>query len=212
MSSEGMILDDLNQPVDQTSYVLRPLRSRLTPEAYYYNRYRAQYAAPVRQALALHYGMPMGGFDPNESSQARADRLSELVRKLLAAGFTLDATTIGGPMTNDQSPLGAMVIRAAQAGAASGVAVPLSQDPEALVPYFDMVITAKPFNWNIGPPDGYLHGITGFDDRDGVGAIYQCNVKDRSDIGARYFDGDKSYEKTTQADRFGSTPCWERFR
>jgi hypothetical protein len=207
--SEGPIITNVGAKPDpgSGSYPVL-LRSQRDVETYYYNRYQAALAAPVRQAIWLRYGMPLGSFDPHVPYEQRNARLGQMVRELLAAGFDLDAG-IFTPSTD--SPRGLMVLRLAQAG--PGVAAPLSLDPEALTPTFDMIATAKPFSWVTIPPESYLHGLT--DDREGISTFYQSNTFGFGyDPGARWTDlaTGRVYEKVSETTRYGSTQGWERIK
>lgn len=204
-----MMPTDTNATVDSTGFVARPLRAKETTEAYLYYRYRASLPQPVRDLLAARWGLPMGCFDQHETPDHRYQRVAQMGAQLLAMGYPLDASVVGGPTTSDQTPLSLQVVRGNQASSSPNFAPPAtSLNPEDYIPWPDMICRVKPFTWNIDPPELYKYGFS--DDRDGVGAIYQSNGKERFDVGARYSDGDKMYEKVKQAHFFNSTAVWER--
>lgn len=139
-------------------------------DQFFYNRWRAQWAKPVRKFMDMRFGLPEGYRDANSTYdiEARSAQQAAMLRQM---GFFIDQLVEWG-----YDPQELYVMR--------GMPVP---DPAMFVPAADMVVSGgtQPFTkWFMQHSDAFNEGADS--DPTGIGTLYEANPDDRLDVGAQW--------------------------
>lgn len=183
----------------------------ISQQHYGYNRYRASQPKPLRRLLDYSHGVPDGHRTAGETGSSAVATALGRGQDLASQGFAVDFPI----MCWGDDPTTMFKVRAGGAsGSGGGIAMADNGEPDfdALIPAPDMIATGpKPFSpWGYRP-DPNLNTDADKMEINGVGWLYPSAPVDPWDVGARYADGDKKYEKTAWNGPYGHVIiAWER--